>query len=229
MDILENFLYLLKKVLFMDVDPVIINKIYLYLSKHDTILKPADGAFVFCRSDPIIANRVSELFEEGLVKYAMLTGGFGKDSNELAKLKIPEAVYQASLLKQNYGISDEKIFLEPRAKNGLENSKLGIEMIVSNKLPHKKIILVLHPIQIRRITLNHYTISRKMAFDAEYQVASTGYAFDPKNIVDQKECVSELLRIKDFAEKGYCKLPNDYPYDLVSYASKLKFGINKGL
>jgi len=106
-----------------------ISEIYRYLSLHSEKLKKADGAFIFCRADPLLARRVSELFNDGLIGYALFTGGIGKDSGALAKLGYPESLYQAGLLRWIHGVSDEKIIIETTATCGIENSKYGIKTI----------------------------------------------------------------------------------------------------
>ena len=64
----------------MTPEPEKIKKIFEYLYNPTTDLVQANGAFVFCRDDPLVAARAAELYHNQLVNYIMLTGGIGKDS-----------------------------------------------------------------------------------------------------------------------------------------------------
>lgn len=201
-------------------------EMFEYLTSIETEkLEPADGAFVFCRADPLVAQRVAELFEEKLIDYAMFTGGIGKDSGALPNLELAEAVYQAALARWKYNIPDNKIYVEPTATNGAENTRKGIDVIVKNNLPHDDLIIVIHPTTLRRILSTHAKIADNIGFTAKYQLTGTHYTFNPNNHIDQKEAVGEMLRLADWPEKGWGYPQPDLPEDLVDYARNVSNSI----
>jgi len=211
----------------MNVDIEKIQKIFDYLFTETSELKPADCAFVFCRDNPILAKRAAKLYLDGLVKYIMFTGGMGKDSGYLAALGCPEAVFQAAAAHLIHGIPTADIYVEPKARDGVENSQLGIETIVKNSLPHQNLIIVCHPTQIRRLHGVHLIEAAKKHFSADYQLAGSGYKFKPQDIIDQKEAVHELLKVADWSALGKCAPQDDLPDNLVDFARQLQSEWNK--
>jgi hypothetical protein len=204
------------------VDAKLIQEMFDYVNIESKTLKHADGAFVFLRADPKIAEKISQLFRDGLIEYALLTGGFGKDSGQLKKLGITEAEFQASLLTVMYNIDTSKLVLEKKALNGAENSKFGIEKILEERLSHNNLIIVSHPTQMRRFYAVHKGIAKLKGFEANYQFASSGYEFNPKNPVDQQEVVLEIIRLADWPNTySECKRQPDLKEDLVDYARML--------
>jgi len=203
----------------MKPDPEKIKKIYEYLiAIKDNNLKNADGAFVFCRADPLIAERISELFNGKLIDYVMLTGGIGKDSKNL---KFPESIYQEKILQETYNIPSNKIYVETKASNGAENSRFGINTIIDNELKHNNLILVVHPTSLRRIYAVHQLIAKEKKFKTSYQKTITNYQFNPENPIDQREAIEELLRLEKWSNKGWCMPQKDLPLNLVNYVKNL--------
>lgn len=178
-------------------------------------LTPADGAIVFCREDWRIAFATAQLFWHQHIKWAVLTGGVGKDSGTLT---IPEAEHQARLLEQ-YGIPPDLLYLEPTAKNGAENSRRSIEVIRHRGLVHHKLILVMHPNNARRVYATHQLIALEgQGFVADYQIVTSNNPFDPTDPATQKELISELLRVADWPAKGWSEAQADLPLELVEWA-----------
>jgi hypothetical protein len=202
-----------------------IEKMFEYLSASSSELEKADGAFVFGRSYPLVASRVADLYSEGLMDYVMITGGIGKDSGSLKKLRMPEAMYQGALLVWEHGFPPEKLFLEKTAENGGECCRKGIDTIFNANggegLPHAKIITVVHATSLRRVQATLEVEGTKKGFDPNYQTAVTRYGFNPGNPRDQKEAVEEMLRLADWPGKGWCTEQSDLSQDLVDYARHL--------
>lgn len=205
-----------------NVDSKKIKEIYKYLSEETSPLSPAEGAFVFCRDDPLIAKKVAKLFNEKLINYAMFTGGIGKDSGFLKDLEMPEAKWQSALLNIIHGISKENIYIESKSSNGGEACRFGVDTIVRNSLPHHNLIVVCHSSSLRRLEASLQIESEKKNFDTQYQKTGTNYEFNPRNPKDQKEVVAELLRLADWPAKGWAKEQEDLPLGLVEYAREIK-------
>ncbi len=193
-----------------------------YLENKNKNLEKADGAFVFGRADPLVAEKASEIYHYGLINYIMFTGGIGKDSGILAHLQIPEAKFQAGLANILYKVPKEDMYLETQASNGAECCGFGIGTIYSNNLPHENLILVAHPTSLRRMQAMMEFIGPEINFKANYQTARTNYEFNPRNPVDQKEAVDELLRLADWPGKGWLHSQRDLPEDLLEYARYAK-------
>ena len=158
------------------IDTAKIGQIWEYLSQAATSraqLLPANGAFVFCRKDPLIARKAAELYHKHLVSYIMVTGGFGKDSGPLVGLQMPEAMYQAARLRWAHGVADAAILVEMNATNGGENIRLGIDQVVSNDFPHDSFIVVVHATSLRRVKAMFPIEFQKRGINAPLQSVGT--------------------------------------------------------
>ena len=199
---------------------------YLYNPTHP--LERSDGAFVFCRDDPLVAERAAELYHSQLVGYVLFTGGLGKDSGYLGDLKVPEAKWQSLLLNIVHGVPQNHIYVEAEARNGAENSALGIDTIVHHELSHSHLTIIIHPTQMRRVHAVHLLKAAEKQFTAEYRRTGTNYIFDPTRPRDQMEAMTELVKIADWSEKGWCVEQPDVPLDLVEYAREMMIPISAG-
>lgn len=201
-----------------------IEDIYDYVSAGNNYnsLIQADGAFVFCRDDPLVAEKVAELFLGNFVDYIMFTGGIGKDSGYLAELEIPEAKWQAALLQSIHKVSSEQIYIESKATNGGECCRYGIDTIIGNNLSHDNLVVVCHSTSLRRVQATLEAEAKKKGFEAKYHRMGTNYNFNVNNPNDQHEAITELIRLADWPEKGWCTLQEDLPHELVSYAREIK-------
>lgn len=178
----------------------------------------ARGAFVFCREDPRMAQTVARLYDRGLVGWILLTGGIGVDSGEESRRFGAEALYQAHLLTDHYGIDMDDIYVESEARNGAENTRFGIDLIRSMGLG-KDLILVLHPRKARRVWATHEKIARdEKGFVAREQLISMPDPFDPDDRSHVKEVLEELVKLADWSAKGFCDPQQDLPLDLVEWA-----------
>lgn len=176
----------------------------------------ADGAIVFCRQDPGMARATAELFRRQRIFWAMLTGGFGKDSGDL---KIPEAEHQRALLMEQYHVSRSQLLIESTATNGAENSRFSMRLILNSHLPYNSLILVMHPRSARRLYAVHRKIAREeLDFTSQYQVVTMDDPFDPTNPSHQQEVLRELIRVADWPAKGLSDPQPDLPVDLVAWA-----------
>lgn len=201
----------------MVIEPRKISDMYDYL-RDERDLKPADGAFVFGRFDPLVARKTIDLFENRTIDYALIVGGIGKDSGALTRLNIPEAHYLASLVLNQKPEVKDKIYVESKPTNGGECCRMGIDALVTNNLPHNDLLVVIHPTSLKRIMAMLENEAPKKGFEARWQGIGTDYVFSSLNVVDQKEAVAELLRLADWPAKGWCAPQADLPQDLVQIA-----------
>ena len=209
----------LEKYFMVEADYGKISQIYDYLRAVETQgLTKADGAFVFGRADPRIADRTYTLFRNELIDYAMISGGIGKDSGALERLELPEAEYLAARLRWTHGVQDDKLLVESFASNGGENSRFGIQNILNSGRAHDNLIMVAHSTSLRRLWASHLVEAEKMGFEANYQLRGSEYDFDPRNLNDRNEAVTELIRLAVWPEKKWSKEQEDLPLDLGEYA-----------
>ena len=188
-------------------DPDKILAIYNYLSTQDQV-ESADGVFVFGRADYLLAEQASDLIYKNFAEYVLFTGGLGKDSKYLTELNISEADFLAAHAKTV-------------SSNGGENAKNGLQTIIDNNLEHNHLLVLAHATSLRRLvaTLEQECINRNL--NVKLSKVATSYNFNPKELTDQKEAVSELVKLVDYAEKGWCKLQTDIPQDMYAYAKDL--------
>lgn len=199
-----------------------IKEIYDYLSAESVPLTYAQGAFIFCRWDPLVAEKASEIYHKGLVNYLMFTGGIGKDSGFLKKLELPEAKFQAALANIIKRVPEKDIYIEPKATNGGECCRFGIDTIIENSLFHEKLIVIAHPTSLRRVVATLEKIAEEKKFKSTYQKIGTNYLFRPHSKLDQKEAIAELLRLADWPAKDWCIPQADLPEGLVQYAREVQ-------
>lgn len=203
------------------VDQSKIQAMYDYMIKQQNhFLEKSDGCFGFCREDPLVAEKIAQLFNKKLIEYAMLTGGLGKDSGNMCKKFGSEAQYQANLLINKYNISSENLIIEPNANNGYENITFGLKKIIESNKEHFKLILSVHPTSLRRIQnlFNRIIRDEFPNLKVKLQWTTTNYKFDSSNPIDQIEVMEELLRLADWPSKGWITIEYDLPKDLVDYA-----------
>ncbi len=201
------------------IDASSIDTMFDYLSKSSP-LNHSDWALVFGRADRLVADKTEELLRAGLVDYAMIVGGIGKDSGSLARLAIPEAHYLGALLVDRPGFPVDKLYVEAKPTNGGECLEMGLGRIANEGLAHNGLTLVIHPTSLRRIMAQCEAVAGRIGFTTKHplQGVGTDYEFDPERLIDQKEAAAELLRLADWPAKGWCVAQNDLPLDLVETA-----------
>ena len=203
------------------VDRVFVSQAFEYMSMgnlkaESRRLRPKSGALVFCREDPGIAKATAVLFRRGLINWAVLTGGVGKDSGTLT---IPEAVHQRNLLVKA-GVGKRFLYAEPTAHNGAENSRFGIDAMRLKGLPCNNLLLVMHPHSARRAFAVHTRIAReeKGILYPNYIVVCMETIL---NVDDPNTCMElarELLRVVDWPAKGWSDQQSNPPNELIAWA-----------
>jgi hypothetical protein len=140
----------------------------MFLASHPTCppvpvganFDPADAIFAFGRADPAVAAMAATLYDYGLSKIVMFTGGIGRDSGPImTEYKVPEAVFQAILANQ-YDVPESDIVIEPIAKNGGDNCRFGYNAVEKRlkRAPHS-LVFVAFPLSLRRLVEQFLTIA----------------------------------------------------------------------
>jgi len=188
----------------MKVETAKIKEMFDYLSSGTAKIEWADGAFVFCRKDPLVAQRAVQLYDQGYISYIMFTGGIGKDSGDLATQGLTEAKYQAQIATINH-VPTQAILLEETATNGGENCRKGIDTIVRAKVRHERLIVISHATQLHRVTPMLEQIAKEKSFYCRLQSTPTKYHFEPDNFIDQREVVLESCEFMNGQRKDGCQ------------------------
>lgn len=201
----------------MSIQPEIIHQIHSYLCSEQPLV-PADGVLIFGRCDPLLAKRAAELIELKLATYCLFLGGIGKDSGLLKDMNYPEALFLASIARWHHGISDDKIYVEPRPANGGESSRMAIDFVRNHALPHKNLIILTHPALLRRTLAIFGKEALNKRFEGKIQGTTSNSAFNSQELIHQKECVSELIKLADWPAKQWSLSQSDLPLALVEKA-----------
>ncbi len=179
-----------------------------------------DGAFVFGRKDVLVARSMANLVVTRAVEYAVISGGIGKDSGDLAlpNVMIPEAHYLAILAEQ-MGLPLDKLLIDIKAKNGGDNARNGIDLIVANEKPHDSLVVVAHATSLRRLTEQlRFEAGKKDFIAGRISALPTAYMFDAFSLVDQREAVGEMKRLLEWPQKDWLGEQPDLPMELAEYA-----------
>ncbi len=195
---------------------VLARKAFDYFCDHyqvPAMCRPADLAFVFGRADGTLAAAAGHLIQDGLVPAVLVTGGVGKDSGALPALNLTEAAYLAALLTVEYAVPLENIIIEPNAKNGGENARLGLEMIRKLRLEPRRIALVGHATSLFRLSKTFEREAEKAGMAVEIQLIALPYDFLHK---DEELQLLELLKVADGPGQDWMTVAEDLPRDLVN-------------
>jgi uncharacterized SAM-binding protein YcdF (DUF218 family) len=204
---------------------------YAYMSAATVPLQPGDGAIVFGRQDTRVADAAATAHRAGIAHYLIFSGSAaGKDSGDLARQGLTEASYLAQAAAAQ-GVPVSAIYLEEEARNGVENSRLSLDLIQAKKLPHKRLTVVAHATALRRLAEMLETELVIRGVEAEIQRIPSDYPFDPENPMDIQELANEIVHLsewpRELAPDGtYWLRPQpDLPPDFVTAAqSILSFG-----
>lgn len=204
-----------------NISPKVITDIYRYLSQEDDVLQPADGAFVFGRAMPSLAAKAAELYHRQLVKYILISGGFGKDSGILIPLRIPEATFLGACAVM-HRVPRSVLHIETKAKNSVDNSKNGLQMLIDRGLPHRSLILVAQPTALRRMTATFQRVLIDLDQTVSVTRVAAAYPFDSQNEADQTEALDEVYRLAHYPEWGWTVPQPDLPEEFVDYAERFR-------
>ena len=175
--------------------------------KSDTLEKaPLCFCFGFPRKE--LYETAAKIFKSGLCDYILISGGINKKSPDTAFDKSLKNITEAEWQRDNLikiGIPKEKILIETKATNSLENVLFSRPIIIKHfgKIPKK--IIVLHKIFHGRRAL--MTIRQNLSKDAKYllQLVETPN-HELKNWWKNKKLrnhlIDEVRKIGEYALKG---------------------------
>lgn len=194
-------------------------EIFDYLSSTESTSEPT-GAIVFGRKDPLVARKLVDLSHDGRINWAVISGGTGKDSGDLA---MPEAAYLADQAEEYAALTATNlppILLETQAKNGGENARYSLDVIRRAQLGGRAITAISHATSLRRLahTLDHAAITNGVDLNRIYR-EPTDYDFNAANPTDQAEALAEMKRLIEWPNKGWLlpSVANEIPENLVDF------------
>ncbi len=175
------------------------NIIWEYMLMHQE-LKYTDAIFALGSNDTRVAERASEIYEQGYAPWVIFAGGNGKAS----VFSKPEAEVFAdiAILK---GVPEDKIIKESRSTNTGENVLFVKELLKEKGLNFNSFILVQKPYMERRT----YATFRKQWPEADCIVTSPNLSFKTYSTSEHYKSrwidvmVGDLYRIKEYPAKGF--------------------------
>jgi len=180
----------------------------------------AEPTIIFGRNDVRVAKTAANLITSGLVEAAVISGGFGKDSGDLAQRGYDsEAAFIDEQLRKRLPTQAlPPLYLDKEAKNGGDNARNGLRILGDHGYARDSGTAVAHATSLRRLaeTVRHEAVAAGKPLQIVYRVP-TDYNFDPTNLVDQAEATAEFLRFVDWPAKGWLQPQVDLPEDLVDY------------
>ena len=182
-------------------------------------LEKSDLILVFGSRDSLPAIYGCELFLKGYAPYILFSGNHGRKQ----VLEKPEAEVYRDIAIQK-GIPADKIFIENTSCNTGENTLFSKELILKERLPHSKIILIQKPYMERRT----FATFKKIWNEPEIIVSSPQMSFEEytvNNPYDEKEriiqrMVGDTQRMKEYPKLGF-QIEQDIPEDVWQAYEKL--------
>lgn len=139
----------------------------------------------------------------------------------MSELNIAEADFLAACANIIYRVPEKDIHRETQASNAGENASFGLKLLSSHRLPMDSLIVIAHATSLRRLaaTLEQNIFDMNLTIKLIKQ--ATPYVFDPSSRANQFEACSELVKLEDYAKKGWCCPQADLPHELVAYAKEV--------
>lgn len=191
-------------------------------------LTSADAAIVMGSGDIRVAERASDLWQEKLVPFLVVSGGFG--TREVAGWTITEAEKFSKIILAN-GVPRSAILIEDKATNSAENFQFSMEILNSRKISTHKLIVVTKPYMERRA----FVTFRKLFPKIEVLVTSPQISYkDYPNLKISKDLminimVGDLQRIRVYPKQGF-SISQKIPITVLDAMDKLiKVGYDKQL
>ncbi len=203
-------------------DAALYREMFDYL-RGDTPPTLREPTVVFGRNDEKVALAAGSLITKNLVEGMVITGGFGKDSGNLAELGYTsEADFlhrklQGDAITHNYTLP--RVLLDENATNGGENSRNSLHLLNEYGYDTHTLNAVAHATSARRLA--EMLKSEAVGINGSpslVRVKPTDYTFDTSNPLDRTEARSELLRLADWPAKGWLLPQENLPVDLVDFA-----------
>lgn len=202
--------------------------IWDYMHMND-ILVPADIILVLGSRDLLVAHRACDLFFEKYAPVIIFSGDFNGKKRILSKSEAE--VFKDIALER--GVPKEAIFLENKSCNTGENILFSRNLILNQKLDHKKIIVVQKPFSERRA----FATFKKVWPEPEIILTSPEVSFNEyvnHNKFDTKDhiinrIVGDLQRIREYPKLGF-HIEQEIPNEVWQAGQELiALGYNKSL
>ena len=181
--------------------------------------EPCDVIFAFGRDDLCVADRVGELYAEGVAPMIVLAGGQGRCSG---RLEIPEALaFQRHLIER--GLPEAAMLLETTSRHCGENVELGFQRIFEKGLACRSAILVSHGPNQRRA----WATAMKHHPEIHYVNAPDACTFDVHDRSILEEMAAEMERLVTYPVLGYITaqvIPPDVMEDYLKLKKSLEGG-----
>lgn len=189
-------------------------------------LKPADCILVMGCHDKRVASRGAELFKQGLAPLIIISGGIGRDTPK--SWGETEAEVFAEIVCQQ-GVPEDKLMIEKQATNCAENMTFSMELLKSQRLEPKSLILVTKPYMERRALATF----KKLYPHKEVHVASPEISYEdyPNKEVSKSlflnTMVGDTQRILLYPKRGFT-VYQDMPKEVEAAMDRLiAFGFDK--
>lgn len=198
----------------------------------DQNVEKSDCMVVLGCSDIKVVNIAIELYKKGLADKVIFTGGYGKITKNI--WNIPEADKFAEIAMSN-GIPKNKIFIENKSTNTIENFKYTKELIENKELNINSIIFVCRPYVEKRTWACYKKYMQKYkSYIASENIACKDYMlnYDIPNVPKDawiNVLVGDIQRMKIYAERGL-QVPVEIPNNVwKAYEELIKRGYDKDL
>ena len=189
-------------------------------------LEKSDCIIVHGCYDTRVAERAIDLWFEGWAPRIVFTGAKGRLTGPL--YKSTEAVHFAHMAYHR-GVPKDCVLIEDKATNNGENLILSKQLLRTNDLPAKKVILVHVPYAHRRLDATF----QKVWSEAKCIMAAPRISFDecPTFAVSTSELIhlvaGEIDRLREYPKRGYI-VEQDIPAPVMSAFHELvALGFNK--
>ncbi len=187
--------------------------IWNYMQMNEKPVK-SDAVFCLCSHDTRVAERAAELMNYGYGDILIISGGFGKLTEDIFDEPEAEIFSKIAIAR---GVAPERILLEPRSTNTGENITFTYDLLQSKKIHIESFVLVQKPYMERRSyatfkkqwpdnTTKITVTSPRLSFD-EYTAAGISRT-DVIHVM-----VGDLQRIREYPALGY-QIEQSIPEDV---------------
>lgn len=185
---------------------------------YDQTPQKADVIFAFGGLDISVPRRAADLYKQGFAPYILVTGNAGSRTPE--SFTRPEAmIFHDEIVVA--GIDSEKILIEQKATNALENVKFGMEVLSSEKVDVNKAILTARPFLMRRCvaTFNRHFPKVKV-FSCPPKGSILSFCLRSRKAFAER-LIGEVQRLEEYSLKGDILLES-IPREVLAASKELE-------
>ena len=192
------------------------------------VLAKSDCILALGSHDLRVAERVAELYHQGLAPLVIMSGGLGNFTQEIWTESEADKFAKIAIEK---GVPPEAILIENKSTNTGENILFTQKLLAENQLNPQSFIVVQKPYMERR----SYATFKKHWPDKNLSVTSPQISFKTyatEEIPLERVIhimAGDLQRIKDYPEKGF-QIYQEIPPDISqAYEKLIAAGFDKHL